>query len=74
MTIKTWALIGLCAVVFGAGLGVSNAEPLDLRCQSCQSFFQACIAQCNYRPENSDGCYAACIAQRRACVATFCSQ
>jgi hypothetical protein len=66
---KTWLLAGLCAALFGTGMGVSSAQILDLRCQQCQSFFQACIAQCDYE----DGtCYRGCFVQRRACVATFC--
>jgi hypothetical protein len=72
MKMKKHMLLGLCAALFGAGLGVSNAQVLDLRCQSCQTHFQACISQCDYIPENSD-CYRGCFVQRRACVATFCA-
>ncbi len=72
MKSKRLALLGLCVALFGAGVSASSAQVLDLRCQSCEWSFQACISQCDYDPENT-ACYRGCFVQRRACVATFCA-
>jgi hypothetical protein len=71
MKSKRFALIGLCAALFGAGIGMSSAQVLDVRCQSCETFFRVCIAACDAEGGEGD-CYRPCFQQRRACVATFC--
>ena len=71
MKLKTILLFGLYAALAGAGMSVSSAQTIpDNRCRDCQTFFMACIYQCDL--EGGDGCYSACIQQRRLCQATFC--
>jgi hypothetical protein len=65
-------LFALCATMFGAGIGATSAQVYDWRCQSCDWSFQSCIQQCDYNG-GEEGCYSACIAQRRVCKATFCT-
>ena len=71
MKANTLMIVGLCAALFGAGIGASKAQVVDLRCQYCTWNFQACIAQCDLNGGESS-CYSACTSKRRACVATFC--
>lgn len=71
MKLKTLLFFGLCAVMAGAGMGVSMAQSVpDHRCRDCQTFFMACLYQCDLN--GGEGCYAACGRQRRLCEATFC--
>jgi hypothetical protein len=68
---KTILLFGLYAALAGAGMSVSFAQNItDRRCLDCETFFRACIYQCDL--EGGEGCYGACIQQRRLCKATFC--